>query len=99
MSNLCKTTYIFEERLSFLDICKIVAHFGSDNYEPSYFSFHSEVIKRDGYDNNFNLTLKDKKDKNENKKIEINSSSISFYGNDAKGSIANYEEVIDVLSR
>lgn len=97
MSNLCKTTYVFEERLSFIDMCKIVAHFSNDNYEPSYFSFHSEVIKREGYENNFNLTLTNKE--NENRNITLNSSSITFYDKDAKRSLANYGKVIDVLSR
>lgn len=96
MSNLAKEVkYCFEENLSFLDVCKIVKHFGRD-FVPSYFSFHSEVIKRDGYANNFNVTLKN--DHNDSG-IWIDVSSICFCNIDAKEALAKYQEVVDVLTR
>ncbi len=95
MSNLSKAVkYHFDENLSFLDMCKIVAHFGKD-FSPSYFSFHSEVIKRDGYANNFNVTLKNERD---DSGIRIDVSSICFCDIDAKGALAKYQEVVDVLT-
>lgn len=95
MNKLYKTTYNFEEKLSFLDICKIATHF-SKLYEPSYYYFHSEQNKNNKYDYNSNLDLKNKEG---NLTIQLNYISVSFYGIGAKESLIKYEEIIDVLSR
>ena len=95
MSILHRTTYRFEEKLSFLDICKIATHF-SKYYEPSYYSFNSERNKNNDYDYHFNLILKNKEG---NVKIELDYMSVSFYGIAAKESLIKFEEIVDALRR